>query len=129
MSVNITIVGPDSIWMCSDHRLTDLRTGNQVDTENKQVLAYTPDGSLLIGWVGIGKIRPNLGMDRWVAETISNSDQEISGIPGPYCAAVVHNFVKEANDKLASSFSRVKSSSGRWLGHHWFIVAMAERRL
>lgn len=114
--------------MCSDHRHIDLATGDPADTANKQVVAYTPDGAVLIGWVGIGVLRVGMSMDQWVTATIPVRPEEFA-VPGAmYGGYVVRRLVTEANRTLARDFRRARSASGRWVGHHWFVVAMTERR-
>ncbi len=70
MTLNLTIVNRYGAWQCSDHRLTDLASGNCIDDTNvKHVILRCPDGSALIAFAGLGRIE-GVAISDWLHEIL-----------------------------------------------------------
>lgn len=77
MSLNITIVAPWGVWQCSDHRLTDPRTGQLVDdTSVKHIGLYCPDGTGLLAYAGIGRVN-EVCISDWVCEVLRGTTRSL----------------------------------------------------
>lgn len=64
------IVAPWGIWQSSDHRLTDPTTGKLVDDYSmKHISLSCPDGSALITYTGIGRVK-STDISDWLRGTL-----------------------------------------------------------
>jgi len=77
MSLNITVAAPWGIWQCSDHRLTDPRTGQLVDDMSvKHVALHCPDGTGLLAYAGIGRVN-EVYISDWVREVLRGTTRSL----------------------------------------------------
>jgi hypothetical protein len=83
VTLNITIVAPWGVWQCSDHRVTWLRRGRPIKTDDlsvKHLGVRCRDGSALITYTGLGAVdlaKPDVHISDWMRRLLRGDNQTV----------------------------------------------------
>ena len=77
MTLLMTIVRPEGVWMCTDHRLTEHPSRQLItDLSVKHVAITAPDGAALVAYTGLGRYG-RIDLSQWIREILRGESRSL----------------------------------------------------